>query len=312
MSESLYVGLDVSKSYLDVAFEPARAPQRVAHTDEGIAALVAHVQALAPALIVLEATGGYETAVATALAVAGLPVALVNPRQVREFARALGRLAKTDTLDAHVLALFASRVRPAPRPLPDDAQQALAALVARRRQLVEMLTAERLRLPVAQGPIRHDVQAHIHWLEQRVKDSDQALRSTLKASPLWQATTRLLQSVPGIGPTTAAVLIADLPELGRLTRQQLAALVGVAPFNHDSGRHRGVRTIWGGRATVRQALYMATLVATRHNPVIRAFYRRLLAAGKPKLVALVAGMRKLLTIINAIVKSQQPWTPVNP
>lgn len=312
MSEPLYVGLDVSKQHLDVAFEPARPPLRVSHHDEGITTLVAHLRPLSPALIVLEATGGYETDVATALALAGLPVALVNPRQVRDFARALGRLAKTDALDAAVLALFAARVRPEPRPLPDEAHQALAALVSRRRQLIEMLTAERLRLPLANGPIRRDVQAHIHWLEQRVKDCNKDLRAALKASPLWQATTRLLQSVPGIGPTTAAVLIAELPELGRLTRQQLAALVGVAPLNHDSGQHRGIRTIWGGRAQVRRALYMATLVAARYNPVIRAFYRRLLAAGKPKLVALVAAMRKLLTILNAMIKSQQPWAPSHP
>lgn len=312
MTEPLYAGIDVSKQYLDIAFEPARPPQRVPQSEEGIRALVTQLQALGPALVVLEATGGFETEVATAFALAGLPVALINPRQVRDFARALGRLAKTDTLDAEVLALFAARVRPAPRPLPDETQQALAALVTRRRQLVEMLTAERLRLPLAKGAIRREVQAHIHWLEQRVKDSNTELRAALKASPLWHATSRLLQSVPGIGPTTAAILIAELPELGRLTRQQLAALVGVAPLNHDSGQHRGLRTTWGGRAKIRHALYMATLVATRFNPVIRAFYRRLVAGGKPKLVALVASMRKLLTILNAMIKAQQPWAPTHP
>jgi len=312
MSEPLYVGLDVSKQHLDLACFPARSPQRVPHSEAGIATLVADLRRLSPTLIVLEATGGYETDVTTALALAGLPVALVNPRQVRDFARALGRLAKTDALDADVLAQFAARVRPVPRPLPDEAHQALAALVTRRRQLVDMLTTERLRLPLATGPIRRDVQAHIHWLEQRVNDSNKELRTALKTSPLWQAATRLLQSVPGIGPTTAAVLIAELPELGRLTRQQLAALVGVAPLNHDSGQHRGIRTIWGGRAHVRHALYMATLVATRYNPVIRAFYQHLLTGGKPKLVALVASMRKLLTILNAIIKSQQPWAPAHP
>lgn len=311
MSHPVYVGLDVSKQHLDLACVPARPPQRIPHTDEGITGLVAQLRELTPALIVLEATGGYETAVATALALAGLPVALVNPRQVRDFARALGRLAKTDSIDAAVLALFAERVRPAPRPLPDDAHQALAALVTRRRQLVEMLTTERLRLPLAKGPIRHDLHAHIHWLEQRVKETDKDLRATLKTSPLWQATTRLLQSVPGIGPTTAAILIAELPELGHLSRQQLGALVGVAPLNHDSGQYRGLRRIWGGRAQVRRALYMAALVATRYNPVIRAFYRHLLAAGKPKLVALVACMRKLLTILNAMIKAQQAWAPTH-
>jgi transposase len=312
MSQPIYVGLDVSKQHLDLAVLPARPPQRVAHTDSGVADLVTQLRTLGPALIVLEATGGYETDVATALALAGLPVALINPRQVRDFARALGRLAKTDTLDAQVLALFAERVRPTPRPLPDDAQQALAALVTRRRQLVDMLTTERLRLPLAKEPIRRDVQAHIHWLEQRVHETDKDLRATLKRSPLWQATTRLLQSVPGIGPTTAAILIAELPELGHLSRQQLSALVGVAPLHHDSGQYRGVRRIWGGRAPVRRALYMAALVATRFNPVIRGFYHRLLAAGKPKLVALVACMRKLLTILNAMIKAKREWAPTHP
>ena len=311
MSDPVYVGLDVSKQHLDLAFIPERPPQRGAHRDEGIAGVVTQLQALRPALIVLEATGGYETDVATALALAGLPVALVNPRQVRDFARALGRLAKTDAIDAHVLALFAERVRPAPRPLPDEAQQALAALVTRRRQLVEMLTTERLRLPLAKGAIRRDVQAHIHWLEQRVNDTNKDLRAALKTSPLWQATTRLLQSVPGIGPTTAAILIAELPELGHLSRQQLGALVGVAPLNRDSGQYRGIRRIWGGRAQVRRALFMATLVATRYNPVIRVFYRHLLTGGKPKLVALVACMRKLLTILNAMIKAQTEWAPTH-
>lgn len=312
MSQPVYVGLDVSKQHLDLAFLPERPPQRVPQTEEAIARLVTELRALEPTLIVLEATGGYETDVAMAVALAGLPVALVNPRQVRDFARALGRLAKTDAIDAQVLALFGERVRPTPRSLPDEAQQGLAALVTRRRQLVEMLTTERLRLPLAKGPIRRDVQAHIHWLEQRIKDTNKDLRAALKASPLWHAATQLLQSVPGVGPTTAAVLIAELPELGHLTRQQLAALVGVAPLNHDSGQHRGLRRIWGGRAHVRRALYMATLVATRYNPVIRAFYRHLLTGGKPKLVALVACMRKLLTILNAMIKAQQPWAPTHP
>ena len=312
MSHPVYVGLDVSKQHLDLAFVPERPPQRVPHTDEAIAGLVTQLRELNPALIVLEATGGYETDVATAVALAGLPVALINPRPVRDFARALGRLAKTDAIDAQVLALFAARVQPAPRPLPDEAHQTLASLVTRRRQLVEMLTTERLRLPLAKGPIRRDVQAHIHWLEQRVAQTNTDLRAALKTSPLWQATTRLLQSVPGIGPTTAAVLIAELPELGHLSRRQLGALVGVAPFNHDSGQYRGVRRIWGGRAHVRRTLYMATLVATRFNPVIRAFYQHLLAIGKPKLVALVAYIRKLLTILNAMIKAQREWAPAHP
>jgi transposase len=267
------------------------------------------VQTLAPTLVVLEATGGYETDVVAALALAGLPVAVVNPRQVRDFAKALGRLAKTDAIDATVLAQFGARVQPEPRPLPDAAHQALAALVTRRRQLVEMLTAERHRLPLAHGRIKQNLQAHIHWLEQQIHASNEDLRTCIRDSALWRATEQLLRSVPGIGPTTAACLLADLPELGRLTRRQVAALAGVAPLNRDSGTRRGLRTIWGGRAAVRGALYMATLVATRHNPVIRAFYQRLCAAGKPRKVAIIAAMRKLLTILNAMLKAQRPWQP---
>jgi len=309
MSMSIFVGLDVSKSRLDLAVAEQNAGAAFANDEAGIAALVKHLHDLAPRLIVLEATGGHETPVASALGMASLPVAIVNPRQVRDFARALGRLAKTDTIDAAVLALFAARVRPEPRPLADPAQRALGALVTRRRQLVEMLTAERNRLALADGAVRADIAAHIRWLEQRVKDVNADLHRHLKASPLWRAQEQLLRSVPGIGPTTAAVLIAELPELGRLSRRQVAALVGVAPFNHDSGTHRGVRVTWGGRATVRGALYMATLVAVRRNDVLRTFYHRLRAAGKAPKLALVASMRKLLTIVNAMVKAKQPWCP---
>lgn len=308
MSTSLFVGLDVSKTQLDLAVADQDAPAVYRNDDAGITTLVAQLRPTAPTLIVVEATGGYETQVVTALGLAGLPVAVVNPRQVRDFARALGRLAKSDRIDAAVLAQFAARVRPAPRPLPDATHQTLAALVTRRRQLVEMLTAERLRLTLADGAVRANIAAHIRWLEQRVQESNTDLHQQLKASPLWRATEQLLRSVPGIGPTTAAVLIAELPELGHLTRRQLAALVGVAPFNHDSGAYRGIRITWGGRATVRGALYMATLVATRHNAVLRAFYQRLRAAGKPPKLALIATMRKLLTILNAIVKTARPWT----
>jgi transposase len=303
------VGIDVSKNALDVAIVPTGERQQYPNSEPGISALVARLVAVAPDVIVLEATGGYETEAVTALGLAGLPVALVNPRQVRDFARAMGRLAKTDALDAAVLAAFGARVQPTPRALPDAAQQALAALVTRRRQLVEMLTTERLRLPLAHGRVRQDLRAHIRWLEQRLSDTETALREAVRQSPLWRATDDLLRTVPGVGPTTASSLIAELPELGRLTRHQLAALVGIAPFNCDSGQRRGQRTIWGGRATVRASLYMATLVATRHNPTIRVFYQRLRAAGKPAKVALVAAMRKLLTILNAMVKAQRPWTP---
>lgn len=309
MSHPVYVGIDVAKAHLDVATDPVSSPQRFVHDAAGVAALVAHVVTLAPVLVVLEATGGWETASAAALSAAGVPVAVVNPRQVRDFAKALNRLAKTDAIDAAILARFGARVQPTARALPEATQQALGAWVARRRQLVEMLTAERHRLTFATGAVRRDVQAHIQWLEQRLAEVDRDLRATVEASPVWRVTDALLQSVPGIGPTTAAVLLAELPELGRLPRRQIAALVGIAPLNHDSGTHRGVRITWGGRAPVRHALYMAALVATRWNPVLRTFYRRLRTAGKPPKVALVATMRKLLTMLNAMLKYQQPWTP---
>lgn len=305
----LFVGLDVAKAHIDIAVRPGGAPLQVSHDDAGLATLVAHLLPLQPTLIVVEATGGYETDVVSALALAGLPVALINPRQVRDFAKAVGRLAKTDAIDAAVLALFAERIQPEPRPLPDEAQRELVALVTRRRQLVEMLTAERNRVLLARGAVRRDLEDHIQWLQRRLRDTDRDLRTLIQQSPLWRAHDNLLRSVPGVGPITAAVLIADLPELGRLSRRQLAALVGVAPLNRDSGTHRGVRTIWGGRAPVRGVLYMATLVATRFNPTLRAFYRHLRTAGKPHRVAIVAVMRKLLTILNAMIKTQQPWQP---
>jgi transposase len=308
-SSSLYVGIDVAKHHLDVASRPASDTPRFPHTEGGLTDLVAWLTSKPPTLVVLEATGGYEADVAAALALAAIPVAVVNPRQVRDFARAVGRLAKTDGLDADVLAQFGEAVRPEPRPLPDAAQQALSALVTRRRQLVEMLVAEKNRLPLARaGRIRRDLQTHIHFLEQRLKEANDDLQQLLRESPLWRAAEQLLRSVPGIGPTTAAMLLADLPELGRLSHRAIAALVGVAPLNRDSGTRSGTRTIWGGRATVRGGLYMATLVATRRNPVIATFYRRLRDAGKPAKVARVAAMHKLLTILNAILRSQQPWT----
>jgi transposase len=304
------IGIDVAKAHLDVAALP-RDPSlgRVANDEAGIGALVAQLQGRAPTLIVLEATGGYETHVATALALAGLPVAVINPRHVRDFARATGQLAKTDTLDAQVLAQFAAAVRPAPRPLPDDAHADLLALVTRRRQLVDALVAERLRLAVARPIAQTSLRRHIQYLEAQIRESDTDLTQRLKPSPLWYAREQLLRSVPGIGPQTARRLLVSLPALGTLTARQLAKLVGVAPHNVDSGPSRGRRQIWGGRASVRTALYMATLVATRCNASIRAFYRRLRDAGKPAKVALVAAMHKLLTILNAIVKSQQPWAP---
>lgn len=302
-----FVGLDVSKDWIEGVARPGDAPFRIERTEEGIATLVGRLRTLRPTLIVLEATGGYEVEVATALGLASLPVAVVNPRQVRDFAKALGRLAKTDVLDAQIIALFAERVRPEPRRLPDEAHQELAAIVARRRQLVEMLVAERNRLALARQAVRVDLRQHIRWLERRLGDIDDQIASLIRQSPLWRAQENLLRSVPGVGPVTASAILVGLPELGRISRRQIAALVGCAPLNRDSGRSRGPRTTWGGRASIRQVLYMATLVATKRNPVIRVFYQRLRAAGKQPRVAIIASMRKLLTILNAIIKAQAPW-----
>ncbi len=263
--------------------------------------------AAAPTLVVLEATGGLEGPVVAALTAAGLAVAVVNPRQVRDFAKAVGHLAKTDALDAQVLAHFAEAIRPTPRPLPEPERQALAALLTRRRQVLGMLVAEQQRLGTTALALRPRIEAHIAWLRQERDDLDRALQLQVRQSPAWRADDDLLQSVPGIGPVVATTLIADLPELGQLDRKQIAALVGVAPFNCESGILRGRRIIWGGRAQVRAALWMGTLVAVQHNAVIRAFYARLLAAGKPKKVALTACMHKLLIILNALLRHRTPW-----
>ncbi len=302
-----FVGLDVSKASLDLAIRPSDAAQVFANDATGIAAVVAHLQAVAPALIVVEATGGYELPLVGAVMEAALPIAVVNPRQVRDFAKATGQLAKTDRMDAKILARFADQVRPALRALPTLATRELAALLARRRQLVEMLTAERHRLHHATPAVRKNLRAHITWLERQLRDLDTDVASAIRQSPVWREQENLLQSVPGIGPVVSRTLLADLPELGTLTRRQIAALVGVAPLNRDSGTLRGRRSCWGGRAPVRTALYMAALVATKCNPLIRHFYQRLCAAGKKRKVALVACMRKLLTILNAMVKHHTPW-----
>lgn len=309
MSSPSYVGIDVAKAHLDVAILPAEVSWRVPNDPSGIAALVNQLQAHTPALIVLEATGGYETAVASALALAGFAVAVVNPRQVRDFARALGQLAKTDAIDAHCLAEFAARVRPATRPLPSDAHADLLALVTRRRQLIDMLTAERNRLATARPTLQPSLRAHITWLEKQIRDADQETGRRLQQSPVWRTREQLLRSVPGVGPQTARQLIVSVPELGTLAPRPLAKLIGVAPLNRDSGQHRGHRTTWGGRAAVRGVLYMAAVSAARFNPVLRIFYQRLRAAGKPGKVALTAVMHKLLTILNAIVRDQAPWHP---
>lgn len=305
-----FVGIDVAKATLDVAVRPSGERWSAPNDEAGISALVARLRPLAPALIVLEATGGFETATVAAVAAAGLAVVVANPRQVRDFARATGQLAKTDVLDAQVLALFAERVRPEPRPLPDEAARGLDALLTRRRQLLEMRTAEQNRLGFAPAAVRRDITQHIHWLERRLRDVDSDLEQVIRTSPLWRAKEDLLRSVPGVGPVVSRTLLGELPELGTLTHKQIAALVGVAPRARDSGTLRGKRMVWGGRAPVRAVLYMGALVATRHNPAIRAFYERLRAAGKPAKVALVACMRKLLTILNAILRTGTPWRAV--
>ena len=303
----LYVGIDVAKQELAVAERPSGAAWSVSNDEEGIAALVARLHGREAGRIVVEPTGGYETAVVVALGAAGLPVVVVNARQVRDFARAVGQLAKTDTIDAAVLAQFAEAIQPEVRPLPDELTRTLHDWVARRRQLLEMLGAERQRLALARRPLRPQIERHIAWLQRRLDDVDDELRTTLRRSPVWREQENLLRSVPGVGPVLTSTLLAELPELGRLNRKQIAALVGVAPHNWDSGQHRGHRHIWGGRAAVRTVLYMATGSAVRCNPVIRAFFTRLVAAGKPKKVARTACMRKLLTILNAMVQHRTAW-----
>ncbi len=310
MSEPLpFIGIDVSKEHLDMAHYQAQTPKRFANDQTGCLALREALLPLAPSLIVVEATGGSEHLLVTTLLLANLPVAVVTPRQVRHFATATGRLAKTDRLDAQVLAPYAQAIRPPVQALASQEQQALDALLTRRRQLVEMLTAEQNRLPTAPACVQADLLAHIAWLKERLQQTDDDLKPRLKHSPVFAAAATLLQSVPGVGATVSLTLLAQLPELGHLNRRQIAGLVGVAPLACDSGQHRGARHVWGGRSGVRASLYMAALVAVRHNPLLRAFYHRLLAAGKAKKVALVACMRKLLTILNVLLKKQEQWNP---
>ena len=308
MSAQPFVGIDVCKATLDIAVRPTDEIWTVHNDDRGITQVTTYLRAMKPALVVMEATGGLELPVATALAAAGLPVAVVNPRQVRDFAKATGRLAKTDTLDARVLAHFAQAVRPEPRPLPDEQLRQLSAFVTRRRQIVKMITAESNRLGSARSkPIRDRIKAHIAWLEQDLRDADDDLRGSIRQTPIWRDNDQILRSVPGVGPVLSLTLLAELPELGYLGRKQISALVGVAPLNRDSGVFRGRRAIWGGRAQIRPVLYMAALSASRSNPVIREFYQRLLAAGKVKKVALTACMHKLLIILNAMTKNRTLW-----
>ena len=308
MEPSVFVGIDIAKEHLDVHVRPSDRVFRVAHDEAGLAALGEQLSAAAPTLIVVEATGGYEIDVVAALAAAGLPVVVVNPRQIRAYARATGQLAKTDVIDARLIAAFAERVRPAVRPLPDAQTRALEEAVTRRRQLVEMLKAETNRRRLVRDPrIQRRVDAHIVWLKQAVKDLDDDLQATIRSSPLWRETDDLLRSTPGIGPVTAFTMLAELPELGRLSRHKIAALVGVAPMNRDSGEFRGRRMVTGGRTSVRAVLYMATVSAIRGNPVIKAFYERLRRNGRPPKVALTAAMRKLLTILNAMARDHRAW-----
>lgn len=305
----MFVGIDVSKARLDVALRPGDENFSVANNPRGIASLVKRLKQLQVSRIVLEASGGYEVAVADQLAAADLPLAVLNPRQVRDFARATGQLAKTDRIDARVLAQFADLIRPPTRHVPDAQSRELMALIARRRQLVEMLTAESNRRGRMPGCVSRAITAHIRWLRKQLTEFDAALEDAIRRSPLWREKAKLLRSVPAVGSVTVTTLLAHLPELGTLGRRQIAALVGVAPFNRDSGKMRGTRAIWGGRAQVRAVLYMCTLVATRRNPRLRAFYLRLRAAGKKPKVAITACMRKLLITLNAMVRHQTSWNP---
>jgi transposase len=306
--EQMFIGIDVAKDQLDVHVRPSGEAFAVARDGEGLAELTARLAALSPVLVVLEATGGFEVTVAAALASAGLPLAVVNPRQIRDFARATGKLAKTDALDAAAIAHFAEAIRPEPRPVPSEQALLLGELVTRRRQVIEMMVAERNRRHrLTSKRLVKSVDRLLTALQKELSDLEQEIDDNIRGTPAWRENDDLLKSVPGVGDATARTMLADLPELGTLDRKKIAALVGVAPLNRDSGTMRGRRSVWGGRASVRAALYMAALAASRFNPVIAAYYQRLRAAGKPAKVALVACMRKLLTILNAIVRDRRPW-----
>jgi transposase len=302
-----HVGIDVSKGRLEVCLMPDGEAFALANDQAGIDELLDRLGRVSPELVVLEASGRYERPAAAAIAAAGIPVAVVNPRQARDYAKATGRLAKSDRIDAQILARFAAAVGPSPNILPDEEAQLLQAILARRRQLSAMLTAESNRAQMAPEAVARRIRAHIRWLEKELSRTDGDLDEAIEASTTFKENEALLRSVPGVGPVLARTLLAELPELGTITHKRLSALVGVAPFNNDSGKRGGKREVWGGRAPVRAALYMGALVATRHNPLIKEFYERLLKAGKPKKVALVACMRKLLLILNAMIRDRTPW-----
>ena len=309
MGQEQFVGIDVSKDQLDVAVAPQGKSFSVANNSAGIEQLTERLRALGPTLVVLEATGNLEYAAAAALAADGVALRVINPRQSREFAKATGRLAKTDKIDAFLLAEFAQKMRPDPRPVPDEQRKRLSALVSRRRQLVAMMAKEKTRHSGAYQEVKPRLEAHIVWLKQEVDDLDRELQREIHDSPAYQEKGKLLRSVPGVGPVLATTLLIEMPELGQLTNKQIAALAGVAPLNRDSGRYKGKRFCWGGRARVRRVLYMAALSAARHNPTIQPFYQRLIADGKLHKVALTACMRKLLVILNAMIRDMKPWDP---
>lgn len=305
--EKVFVGIDISKDGLDVAIHASDTQWHFPNDPAGIARLCKKLVKLEPALVVFEATGGYETPLYIALSEANLPITPVNPRQIRDFARSMGKLAKTDVIDARVIAQYANAATGLkPKPVPDT--QVLKAVLARHNQLVEMVTVETNRLRGADKTLRHGIEAHIAWLKRQLEDVDGKLKNLIEQNPEYREKDSLLQSTPGVGPTVSAALVAGLPELGKLNRRQIAALVGVAPLNRDSGKHRGKRIVWGGRGRIRAVLYMAALTAARFNPVIRSFYTRLVMAGKAKKVALTACMRKLLTILNAMLNHRVPWS----
>jgi transposase len=308
--EQIYVGIDVSKKRLDIAWSDGQ-QEVLVNEDQAHHELAERLKQRSVTLVVMEATGGHEFSLLLTLQTAGLPATAVNPRQVRDFAKAMGRLAKTDTIDAAVLCDFARAIKPRVTPVPDEDMREMVAFVVRRRQLIEMITAEKNRMQMSRSKVvRKDLLRHIKWLERRLHDVDNDINKRLRASPIWNAKMELLTSVPGVGPVTAATLITELPELGQMNRKQIAALVGCAPLACDSGQSRGQRSCWGGRSTVRAALYMAALVATRHNPTIKAFYQRLVGHGKNKKSALIACVRKLLVMLNAIARSQRAWQPL--